>query len=154
MKLTYRGVRYDYVPSPALKAGSLFAQGMYRGAAIGFRPIDNVPDAPGIDLQWRGVAYHSGKTEAAEVTAALPASPSAPTTAPVEVPTPMTMADRSRSLFLSHHRRIRRREQGMLVRLAQKIGVPLDDVAHYESQIQGKIPHDFSGYDDSHCAMS
>jgi hypothetical protein len=42
----------------------------------------------------------------------------------------------------------------MMVRLAAEVGLPVEDAAHYESHIQGKLPHDFSGYDRSSTAMS
>lgn len=69
------------------------------------------------------------------------------------VPT-MTISDRSRNLFIQRHKQMRRREQDMMVRLAEKIGLPIDQVMGYESQIQGKIPHDFGSYESSQRAMS
>jgi hypothetical protein len=42
----------------------------------------------------------------------------------------------------------------MMVRLAAEVGLPIERAACYESHIQGKRPHDFSGYDRSSIAMS
>jgi len=91
---------------------------------------------------------------AVEVPVAAPvvAEPAAPGTAVAETST--GVIDMARNLFIRHHQRMRRREQGMMVRLAAEVGIPVEDAAHYESHIQGKLPHDFSGYDRSSTAMS
>ena len=60
----------------------------------------------------------------------------------------------SRDLFVRHHQNARKREQGMRVRLAEEVGIPADVVGHYGSEIQGKMPHDFSGYDRSRSSAS
>ncbi|MFM7470411.1 MAG: hypothetical protein LVS60_18750 [Nodosilinea sp. LVE1205-7] len=60
----------------------------------------------------------------------------------------------ARDLSIRRQRRNRRREQGMMVRLAAEVGLPIERAACYESHIQGKRPHDFSGYDRSSIAMS
>jgi hypothetical protein len=60
----------------------------------------------------------------------------------------------ARNLFIRHHQRSRKREQDMLVRLAAEVGIPVEDSASYESHIQGKLPHNFAGYDRSCAAMS
>jgi hypothetical protein len=57
-------------------------------------------------------------------------------------------------LFIRRHQRSRKREQGMMVRLAAEVGIPVNEAAHYESHIQGKMPHDFASYDRSSTAMS
>ncbi len=60
----------------------------------------------------------------------------------------------ARNLSIRRQRRSRRREQGMMVRLAAEVGLPIAVAARYGSHIQGKLPHDFSGYDRSSIAMS
>jgi hypothetical protein len=60
----------------------------------------------------------------------------------------------SRKLFIRQHQQMRRREQGMMIRLASEIGLAKGNASPYESHIQGKIPHDFSGYGRSAAAMS
>ena len=159
MKLTYRGVSYDYTPNPTPKKGAVIGTGTYRGAAVTFNALAEQPPQPSADLNWRGVPYRTGTTApvnapVAETTAAVAsvAEPTAPIAAVAE-PT-SDVADMARNLFIRHHQRMRRREQGMMVRLAAEVGLSVEDAAHYESHIQGKLPHDFSGYDRSATAMS
>lgn len=157
MELKYRGVNYNYTPTPTVKLGTPFAMGSYRGVTHGFQLAENAPENVGVDLQWRGVPYHSGATPSVialpPVPVMAPMTPMAPVSS-CDIAPALSMGDRSRALFMSHHRRIRRREQGMMMRLAQNIGMSPESASQYESQIQGKIPHDFAGYDNSHCAMS
>lgn len=161
MKLTYRGVSYDYTPNPVPKKGSVIGTGTYRGAAVTFNALAEQPPQPSADLTWRGVSYHTGTSVPAAapvVEAPMAASTEADVAAPVAVaavakPT-NGVVDLARNLFIRHHQRMRRREQGMMVRLAAEVGIPVEDAAHYESHIQGKMPHDFSGYDRSSTAMS
>ncbi|MDJ0708085.1 MAG: DUF4278 domain-containing protein [Leptolyngbyaceae cyanobacterium MO_188.B28] len=169
MKLTYRGVNYDYTPNPVPKFGSVFATGTYRGAPVSFRALAEMPEQPSFDLKWRGVPYRSGpkvqKGGSPSVQAAAPetispasateSEPGAPSTPELETTTPkLSVLERVRNLFMRRHRRIRQREQSMLARLNEEVGLTAEDAAHYESQIQGKIPHDFAGYDRSPTAMS
>jgi hypothetical protein len=156
MKLTYRGKSYDAPSSPTLKMGETIDTGTYRGAPVVFRALAEVPAQPINDLTWRGVPYRTGH---AAVTVPM---------APVEIPavaaslassatteaTPINLSDLARNLFIRRHQRSRRREQGMMVRLAAEVGMPIEDAAHYESHIQGKMPHDFAGYDRGSSAMS
>jgi hypothetical protein len=154
MQLTYRGVSYNYTPNPMPPLGPIFATGKYRGAPVTFCTLQEMPAQPSEDLVWRGVPYRSGHP--------APVATPAPVTATAPTPTPNTanqtekvdLGAVARSLFIRHHQRIRRREQGMMVRLAAEVGIPVEDAAHYESQIQGKVPHDFGGYDRSSTAMS
>ena len=157
MKLTYRGVSYNYTPNPMPKKGSVIDTGTYRGAAVSFNALAEQPPQPSADLTWRGVSYQTGTpaAEAAPVaTAPIPATAAAEPAVPVAAAEPSGVVDLARNLFIRHHQRIRRREQGMMVRLAAEVGLPVEDAAHYESHIQGKTPHDFSGYDRSSTAMS
>jgi fermentation-respiration switch protein FrsA (DUF1100 family) len=155
MKLTYRGVSYDSTPNPVPPLGQTIDTGHYRGAPVVFRAMAEVPAQPAEDLVWRGVAYQSGGT-------AAPANLTPEAAAPVPVaiaPEPTEVSatripDLARNLFMRRHQRSRRREQGMMVRLAAEVGIPVEEAAHYESHIQGKLPHDFSAYDRSSIAMS
>jgi hypothetical protein len=184
MKLTFRGVSYDYLPHATPVPGPTYGQGTYRGTPITFQAMAELPAQPGADLAWRGVPYRNG-IEAADTTpmAATPVeaiAPSAPKEKTQVTPIPVTVStltteevtpvsvslpdevsapvlsvtDLARNLFIRRHQRSRRREQGMMVRLASEVGLSLEDAAHYESHIQGKMPHDFSGYDRSSTAMS
>jgi hypothetical protein len=167
MKLTYRGVSYDYTPNPVPKMGPAYDVGSYRGAAVTFRAVTEIPEQPGADLTWRGVAYHTGSVAPAPIAAeaeapvaiATSAPALAPALAPAPAPAPASTAANgvtalARNLFIRRHQRMRRREQGMMVRLAAEVGMPVEAAGAYESHIQGKLPHDFSAYDRSATAMS
>ncbi len=66
----------------------------------------------------------------------------------------MSIQSQSRALMMRHHQRIRSREQSMLLRLHEELGLDLDATS-YHSQIQGKTPSDFtSTYDRGSSAMS
>jgi hypothetical protein len=169
MKLTYRGISYDSASSPAPQMGETTGTGRYRGAPVAFRALANLPDQPAANVTWRGVPYRAGIMAPADPANVVPvvaipavaaslavfeaaASPAAPV---INVAiTPTSIPDLARNLFIRRHQRSRRREQGMMVRLAAEVGMPIEDAAHYESHIQGKMPHDFSGYDRGSAAMS
>ena len=106
-------------------------------------------------MVYRGVPYTVGEAateETAEVAATEEtAAPVAADTAPVELP-PIKVW--MRKLVMKHLRNIRRREHSMLIRAAEDVGLPAEDAVKYESHIQGKVPHDFAGYDRSRSAMS
>ncbi len=169
MKLTYRGNSYDALSQPAPKMGETIDTGNYRGAPVAFEAVAELPAQPAADLTWRGVPHRTG---IAAPVAAIPeriASRIAPMVIAAELPavaaslvapaveseaTPINISDLARNLFIRRHQRSRRREQGMMVRLAAEVGIPVEVAAHYESHIQGKMPHDFSGYDRGSAAMS
>lgn len=169
MQLKYRGVSYDYKPTPKAEYGPVFAIGAYRGVATAFRQLVTGFAQPVHDLVWRGVHYRSRMTEmvplsSQELGEGVPAiaAPSTPSAMP-EVPAlamaaasapTLTISDRSRSLLMRHHQRIRRREQSMLARLDEEVGLTAADAARYEGHIQGKPCHDFAGYDRSGAALS
>ncbi len=162
MQLTYRGVRYDYTPNPAPEFGAVLAAGTYRGAPVIFRTLATMPAQPRFLLTWRGNRYLSGpKVQPAQpiaqaastATAAVEEDPQAEPNPAVTTPK-MTIVERARSLFIRRHQKIRQREQSMLTRLDEEVGLTAEDAAQYESQIQGKVPHNFAGYDRSDAAMS
>lgn len=161
MKLTYRGNSYDAPSQPAPKMGETIDTGHYRGAPVVFETVAELPAQPAADLTWRGVPYRTGIAAPVAaiapvvIAAELPAVAASLVTPEVEsAPTPINLSDLARNLFIRRHQRSRRREQGMMVRLAAEVGIPVEDAAHYESHIQGKMPHDFSGYDRGSSAMS
>jgi hypothetical protein len=172
MKLTYRGVNYDYTPNPIPVIEQKGCKGQYRGVPTRFYTAVELPERPNVYLTWRGISYCTGTPASLAVPEALntgaslsgseiptpePAVTSAVAPESQSVPVSETtshVADIARNLFIRHHQQIRRREQGMMVRLAAEVGIPIDEVAHYESHVQGKVPHDFSGYDRSLTAMS
>lgn len=159
MKLTYRGVSYEHTPNPMPKMGETLGTGTYRGAAVAFRAVAEPPAQPAADLTWRGVPYHTGTMipVAAPVPAVVePAVVASAMAEPAVVATNDVsgIPELARNLFIRRHQRSRRREQGMMVRLAAEVGLPLDEAGRYESHIQGKRPHDFDAYDRSSIAMS
>ncbi|MEO1403308.1 MAG: DUF4278 domain-containing protein [Cyanobacteria bacterium J06635_1] len=139
MKLTYRGVTYEYTP-PEVATKSTGKTGKYRGVDVRFRAVEHPPIQPlKVDMIYRGVPYGAeGVTETAEQESTVMSS----------------ISERMRALVVSHVRNIRRREQSMLARMDVQVGLTAEDAAHYESSIQGKVRHNFGGYDRSGAAMS
>jgi hypothetical protein len=146
MKLTYRGVNYDYNP-PTVETSDAPTVGKYRGLDIRFRnPAKPLVLQSNLDLKYRGVAY-GNKADAA------------PATAPVEqkaapVAAASQSVDRARMLMMSHHRNVKRRQQVMLTRLASEVGLTAD-ATKYWNHIQGKVhPSFWATYDRSRAAFS
>ncbi len=163
MKLTYRGISYDATSNPAPKLNQTNDTGYYRGVPTVFSTMAELPAQPAANLAWRGVPYRAGITapvpaaapvEILAVAASLVTPAVAAETTPTRAPQTTSIPDLARNLFIRRHQRSRRREQGMMVRLAAEVGISVEDAAHYESHIQGKMPHDFSGYDRGSAAMS
>ncbi|MEL6222176.1 MAG: DUF4278 domain-containing protein [Cyanobacteria bacterium J06627_8] len=169
MKLTYRGIRYDAVFNELLTNAGVTAFGMYRGVGMLFRSAVSIPKPLDISLKWRGIAYCMGSpVKQDNITAdqvmeesvggdsanVMARSTEPSPNQPMATRTKMSVRDESRNLFVRHHQKTRQREQSMLIRLNEDVGLDIADVAHYETHIQGKIPHDFAGYDRSRTAMS
>ncbi|RZM77379.1 DUF4278 domain-containing protein [Leptolyngbya iicbica] len=149
MKLTYRGIQYDYNP-PVVEMNNTAEVGKYRGVDIRFRSVKKNPvQQPTLDLVYRGVAYRTGET-AVETT---------PVAAPVATvaDAPATLADlelKARTLLMGHHRNVKRRQQAMMTRLAADVGLE-GDVNQYWSRIQGKVhPSFWATYDRGGSAAS
>ena len=149
MKLTYRGVNYDYNP-PAVDMTSSEEVGQYRGLEWRFRNAQKPPVMqPSLNLVYRGVAYETGTPEPEVAPTYTPAS-----TTPVAAPAILTVQNMARSLMTSHHRWIKNRQQALLSRSAAEVGLSAD-AAHYWNHIQGKVHPSFRGsYDRSHAALS
>lgn len=156
MKLTYRGVSYDYTP-PAVEFSDGHTAGKYRGLDIRFRnPVKDPVQQPTLDLVYRGVAHqtHSASTTPTVETAAPVAAPVAPIAQPV-APVTISIDDRARSMMMQHHRSIKQRQQAMLSRLDAEVGLTARDATHYWNHIQGKVhPGFWATYDRSHAALS
>jgi hypothetical protein len=173
MKLRYRGVQYDYVPTQ-IDLGDSYAEGKYRGLTVQFRqPVGSVPQ-PVHTLKYRGVPYTTGEGTVAETAAPIPVAVSttavstteavpeaAPPVAVVQPsqPAPATIAPsidaEMRLLAIKHHQNVRRREQSVLARFETEVGLTVEDAIHFWNHIQGK-PHSeaWAVYDRSHVAMS
>ncbi|MEM0979435.1 MAG: DUF4278 domain-containing protein [Cyanobacteria bacterium P01_H01_bin.58] len=148
MKLTYRGVQYDYTP-PAVEMKTTAEVGKYRGVDIRFRTVQKNPvQQPTLDLIYRGVAYQTGETAPAAAPVAAPAAATALTTS-------TAVESRARTMLMGHHRSVKRRQQAMLTRLATEVGLDVRDATQYWNHIQGKVhPSFWATYDRSHAACS
>jgi hypothetical protein len=108
MKLTYRGVQYDYNP-PVTETQPTAAVGKYRGVDVRFRTVTKNPVHPlKVDLMYRGVPYTTGETVEQPTVAPAPA---------------LTIGDRLRALAMDWTRDDQRREQSMLNRLEEELGL-------------------------------
>ncbi|MEM9448765.1 MAG: DUF4278 domain-containing protein [Cyanobacteria bacterium P01_E01_bin.6] len=145
MKLTYRGIAYDY-DAPTVEYGDTLASGKYRGLDIRFRNPKKVPVYPAtLNLRYRGC-----HTQATSATTHRPVQ--ATTLANTVSGTVDTLA---RSLMMDQTRSAKRRQQDMLTRLAIEVGVPAEDVERDWSKIQGKLHPTFrANYGRSSAAMS
>ena len=64
----------------------------------------------------------------------------------------MSTQDQARALMMRHHHLVKNRQQALLNRVADEVGVEVGD---YHSTIQGKPSATFSStYDRSHASMS
>jgi hypothetical protein len=151
MKLTYRGVSYEYTP-PQVELSNSNTVGKYRGLDVRFRNPKKVSVfQPTLDLIYRGVAHVVNPVSQPTETAAPVAISAEPVAAPV---TSLSVSDRARSLMMKHHRIVKQRQQAMLSRLDAEIGLVNGDARHW-NHIQGKIhPSFWDTYDRSHTALS
>ncbi|NJO77217.1 MAG: DUF4278 domain-containing protein [Cyanobacteria bacterium RM1_2_2] len=138
MKLTYRGVSYEYNP-PKVEYGDRTQVGKYRGVDIRFRNLPKAPVLqPTLDLIYRGAAYTTHPT-AVEPAAKAPSS----------------IKEQARQLMMSHHRNVKRRQQTMLSRLDSQVGLPASDATHFWNHIRGEVHPSFGdSYDRSQATMS
>lgn len=149
--LTYRGVQYNYTP-PAVKTQATDVVAKYRGYNYTCVAAVNPPAQAIKSLTFRGFAYQTG-------TAAIPAAVVMANSA-AAINSDMNSNNNdlnamARSLTMSHHRVIKNREQALLVRTAELVGLPVGVASHYWNQVQGKINPNFrASYDRSHVALS
>jgi Domain of unknown function (DUF4278) len=140
MKLTYRGVAYDYTP-PQVAVQSSGMRGNYRGVKHQFQTTTAASSLQqDSNLIYRGVAYHVGNNAEMAAQATAPYRPD--------------VDDLARSLMMANHSSVKNREQSQLLRTGLDVGL---DVAasHYWNHIQGKInPSAHAAYDRSHVAFS
>ena len=106
MKLTYRGVSYHYNPT-TVNSVDAEVSGKYRGLEWRFRNR-KAPTAqkPTLDLVYRGVRYTQGQE--------------APKAQPVLVP---SIGERARALFLNKEREELNRQESMLLRSEERVGL-------------------------------
>ena len=151
MKLTYRGVSYDYNP-PVVQTNTTDDVGKFRGVDIRFRTVKKSQvQQPTLDLVYRGVAYQTGTPEMAPVVESVVAA--APAAAPAVAAT-LSTEDRARMSMMNRHRSVKQRQQSMLGRLATEAGLPVE-AAQYWNHIQGKVhPSFWATYSRSGAAAS
>lgn len=112
MKLTYRGVSYEYNP-PVVEIEESNVGGQYRGLDWRFRNAKRVLVLDSdLDLKYRGVAYRP--------TVQLPVTISSESPNLAEE---VSVQDKARSLMLDHLHQQRNRQQTMLTRLAAEVRV-------------------------------
>ena len=146
MKLTYRGTSYEYTPPEvSFESSEIVGTGKYRGLDWRFRNPKKAMVMPAtLDLRYRGVAYRPG--EAAQAPAAEPAAVPAPALA--------TTVDRSRALMMKQQRQIKNRQQALLSRSANEVGLS-ENISNYWNRIQGKVHPTFRAmYGRSSAALS
>jgi hypothetical protein len=110
MKLTYRGVSYEYNP-PAVETTPGEVGGKYRGLDWRFRNLKKPPVLqPRVNLTYRGVRYQTGEA-------------TAPKTAESATTPVLSTQDRARSLMLNKLRSLKNRQEAMLYRSATEVGL-------------------------------
>lgn len=66
----------------------------------------------------------------------------------------MSIADKSRALMVREHQQVKNRQQSILMRAAQELGLP-EEASHYWNPIQGKVDANTRMiYGPSHASMS
>ena len=66
----------------------------------------------------------------------------------------MSIADKSRALMVREHQQVKNRQQSILMRAAQELGL-LEEASHYWNPIQGKVDANTRMiYGSSHASMS
>jgi len=107
MRLTYRGVSYEYNPT-VVETTTTTVGGKYRGLDWRFRNLKKPPVIQPINnLTYRGVTYNKQGT-------------TVPTT--VEKPQVSTQ-EKARYLMIYHNKNLKNRQQVMLSRAASEIGL-------------------------------
>ncbi len=105
MKLTYRGISYDY-SAPQVETTVGQTAGKYRGQDWRFHNLKKPPVLqPTHNLTYRGVKYCNHPVDSVAVTV------------------PNSIAEKSRVLMLNQERSTIKREQSMLARLAEEVGL-------------------------------
>lgn len=149
MQLSYRGVKYDYNP-PKVETEVLGLAGSYRGLDYRFRrtTAKNVIQ-PNVNLTYRGVSFNPAQDLQPELYTA---------NKKVEVaiaPSQISFQDRVRARLHSKTQAIKKRQQSLLVRLAEEIGLSGDQAVNSAVRIQGKVLANFrSDYASQGVAMS
>jgi Domain of unknown function (DUF4278) len=168
MKLSYRGVNYDFNPSSlqargakhrlaeVSKARALGAILTYRGVAYAIEPPNqaapvNAGVPAGTVLTYRGQSYTVQPAVQNAPVAATIAQPDAAVS--VKAPA-LSVQDQARALTMNHHRAMKKRQQVMLVRSAAEVGMASTATSHWERIQETFNPAFQATYDRSHVALS
>lgn len=147
MKLTYRGISYDYTPA-TVDMATTEVRGNFRGLDIRFRTMKKPPvQQPTLDLVYRGVAYRTGETEATSVSQPIPVPA-------LQIEPALGAENKARMMMMNRHHHIKQRQQSMLTRLATEAGLSGDRTSYW-NHIQGKVhPSFWATYSRSGAAVS
>ncbi|AIE75258.1 MULTISPECIES: DUF4278 domain-containing protein [unclassified Synechocystis] len=151
MQLSYRGVKYDYNP-PKIETEVLGLAGSYRGLDYRFRrtTAKNVIQ-PSVNLTYRGVCFNPAR----DLQPALYTAPVAKTMEATAVPSQISFQDRVRARLHSKTQAIKKRQQSLLLRLAEEIGLNSEQAINSAVRIQGKVLANFrSDYASQGVGMS
>lgn len=149
MQLSYRGVSYDYNP-PKVETEALGLSGSYRGLDYRFRRTSakNVIQ-PNVNLTYRGVSFNPAQGLRPALYTASAASKAR------ETLSQMSFQDRVRGRLHGKTQAIKKRQQSLLLRLAEEIGLNGEDAVNNAVRIQGKVLSGFrSDYASQGVAMS
>ena len=107
MKLTYRGITYEYNPT-VVETTSTSVAGKYRGLDWRFRNLKKAPVIqPVANLTYRGNTYNKPGT----------------TTMTTPIQPQVSTQEKARYLMINHYKHLRNRQQVMLSRAASEIGL-------------------------------
>jgi len=136
MKLNYRGADYEIEPT-GVELQDSGVHGKYRGCDVNFHVAASGSQPTASVLSYRGVQYHPGQqVGGASVVQSAP--------------------DEARNLMMRQQRTIKIRQQALLERAAEEVGLTLStQVSNYWGRIQGKVNPSFRAtYHRSHVALS
>lgn len=162
MTLNYRGV--DYAPSldTTIPVSPGKVGGKYRGMDWRFRHLTKpLVMHTNLDMVYRGVTVQApvvapqAEPEAApQAEAETQPAMALPVMMGVHTDPVHPVADLARALLMGHQRTIKIRQQSMLWRAADEVGL-VGDISAYWNKIQGKVHPSFrDSLDRSHATMS
>lgn len=151
MELTYRGVDFQHNPINEVSAGQI--GGKYRGLDWRFRHLSKpVVSKSNLDLLYRGNFY---QTQSAKQAQAAKEDAVVPVPVTVTISEPLSSVEAlARVMMLGHQHALKIRQQAMLERAAEEVGLNADIASHWD-RIQGKVHPSFrESYDRSPATMS
>ncbi|NJK63560.1 MAG: DUF4278 domain-containing protein [Synechococcaceae cyanobacterium SM2_3_1] len=151
MALTYRGV--DFQPNLLNEVSPGQIGGKYRGLDWRFRNWSKPAVVKtNLDLLYRGTLHQTQSTLKTQTVTEEGVTP-APVT--LTTPDPLTSVESlARVMMLGHQHALKIRQQAMLERAAEEVGLKADIGSHWD-RIQGKVHPSFrESYDRSPATMS